>query len=142
MRKFGWLVDRIDGISSITLRARLLAEARTQRSVAIPGPKAPPKAVIGYQSEWNVRANVSESDLAGSARLTKRQHAQKGAVRMLITTPPAQRYSAQSGLRDIMLAEKEIILAFVLQLMGEHDAATLARCGWKLEALLGTGRRG
>jgi predicted nucleotidyltransferase component of viral defense system len=31
-----------------------------------------------------------------------------------------QRYSIKSGLRDIMIAEKEIILTFILQLLAER----------------------
>ena len=37
----------------------------------------------------------------------------------MLTQPQVQRYSAQSGLRDIMIAEKEIILTYVLQLFSE-----------------------
>ena len=38
----------------------------------------------------------------------------------MLTQPQVQRYSAQSGLRDIMIAEKEIILTYVLQLLSER----------------------
>ena len=78
MRKFGWLVDRIDGDIPDHLRTRLLDEARTRRSVAILGPKETAKEVIGYQSEWKVRANVSESDLADSDGLAKRHTIKRG----------------------------------------------------------------
>lgn len=37
----------------------------------------------------------------------------------MLTQPQVQRYSSQSGLKDIMIAEKEIILTYVLQLFGE-----------------------
>lgn len=37
----------------------------------------------------------------------------------MLTRPQVQRYASQSGLRDIMIAEKEIVLTFVLQLFGE-----------------------
>ena len=37
----------------------------------------------------------------------------------MLTQPQVQRYSAQSGLRDIMIAEKEIILTYVLQLFSD-----------------------
>ena len=37
----------------------------------------------------------------------------------MLTQPQVQRYSAQSDLRDIMIAEKEIILTYVLQLFSE-----------------------
>jgi predicted nucleotidyltransferase component of viral defense system len=35
----------------------------------------------------------------------------------MLTLPDVRRYSAQSGLRDIMIAEKEIVLTFLLQLL-------------------------
>ena len=38
----------------------------------------------------------------------------------MLTQPQVQRYSAQSGLRDIMIAEKEVILTYVLQLFSER----------------------
>lgn len=37
----------------------------------------------------------------------------------MLTHPQVQRYASQSGLRDIMIAEKEIVLTYVLQLFGE-----------------------
>ena len=37
----------------------------------------------------------------------------------MLTQPQVQRYSAQSGLRDIMIAEKEITLTYVLQLFSD-----------------------
>lgn len=38
----------------------------------------------------------------------------------MLTQPQVQRYSAQSGLRDIMVAEKEVILTYLLQLFSEN----------------------
>ena len=38
----------------------------------------------------------------------------------MLTRPQVQRYTAESGLRDIMIAEKEIILTYLLQLMAER----------------------
>ena len=38
----------------------------------------------------------------------------------MLTQPQVQRYSAQSGLRDIMIAEKEVILTYLLQLFSEE----------------------
>jgi predicted nucleotidyltransferase component of viral defense system len=38
----------------------------------------------------------------------------------MLSQPQVQRYSAESGLRDIMIAEKEIILTFLLQLLSER----------------------
>jgi predicted nucleotidyltransferase component of viral defense system len=38
----------------------------------------------------------------------------------MLTQPQVQRYSADSGLRDIMIAEKEIVLTFLLQLLSER----------------------
>ena len=35
----------------------------------------------------------------------------------MLTLPQVCRYSAQSVLRDIMIAEKEIVLTFLLQLL-------------------------
>jgi len=38
----------------------------------------------------------------------------------MLTRPQVQRYTAESGLRDIMIAEKDVILTYLLQLMAEH----------------------
>jgi predicted nucleotidyltransferase component of viral defense system len=38
----------------------------------------------------------------------------------MLPRPQVQRYSAESGLRDIMIAEKEIVLTFLLQLLSER----------------------
>jgi predicted nucleotidyltransferase component of viral defense system len=38
----------------------------------------------------------------------------------MLTQPQVQRYSTESGLRDIMIAEKEIVLTFLLQLLSER----------------------
>lgn len=38
----------------------------------------------------------------------------------MLTHAQVQRYAAESGLRDIMIAEKEIVLTFLLQLMAER----------------------
>lgn len=38
----------------------------------------------------------------------------------MLTRPQVQRYAAESGLRDIMIAEKEIVLTFLLQLLSER----------------------
>ena len=38
----------------------------------------------------------------------------------MLTQPQVQRYSNESGLRDIMIAEKEVILTFLLQLLSER----------------------
>jgi len=38
----------------------------------------------------------------------------------MLTRPEVRRFSSQSGLRDMMIAEKEIVLTFLLQLLGER----------------------
>jgi len=38
----------------------------------------------------------------------------------MLSRPQAQRYSTESGLRDIMIAEKEVVLTFLLQLLSER----------------------
>ena len=38
----------------------------------------------------------------------------------MLTQPQVQRYAAESGLRDIMIAEKEVVLTFLLQLLSER----------------------
>lgn len=38
----------------------------------------------------------------------------------MLTQPQVQRYSNESGLRDIMIAEKEVVLTFLLQLLSER----------------------
>jgi hypothetical protein len=40
----------------------------------------------------------------------------------MLTQPQVQRYSNESGLRDIMIAEKEVVLTFLLQLLSERAA--------------------
>jgi len=37
----------------------------------------------------------------------------------MLTLPEVRRYSTQSGLRDMMIAEKEIVLTFLLQLLSQ-----------------------
>ena len=39
----------------------------------------------------------------------------------MLTHPQVQRYSAEAGLRNIMIAENEIVLTYLLQLMAERD---------------------
>ena len=39
----------------------------------------------------------------------------------MLTRPQVQRYAAESGLRDLMIAEKEIILTYLLALLSEKD---------------------
>jgi len=38
----------------------------------------------------------------------------------MLTQPQAQRYSAECGLRDLMIADKEVVLTFLLQLLSER----------------------
>ena len=38
----------------------------------------------------------------------------------MLTRPQVQRYSAEAGLRNIMVAENEIVLTYLLQLMAER----------------------
>ena len=38
----------------------------------------------------------------------------------MLTRTQVQRYSTESGLRDIMIAEKEVVLTFLLQLLSER----------------------
>jgi hypothetical protein len=38
----------------------------------------------------------------------------------MLTRPQVQRYSTESGLRDIMIAEKEVVPTFLLQLLSER----------------------
>ena len=38
----------------------------------------------------------------------------------MLTPPQVQRYAAESGLRDVMIAEKEVVLTFLLQLLSER----------------------
>ncbi len=38
----------------------------------------------------------------------------------MLTQPQVQRYSNESGLRDLMIAEKEVVLTFLLQLLSER----------------------
>lgn len=47
----------------------------------------------------------------------------------MLTRPQVQRYSTESGLRDIMIAEKEVVLTFLLQLLSERGL--LARLAFK-----------
>ncbi len=38
----------------------------------------------------------------------------------MLSRPEVQRYSAEAGLRDLMIAEKEVVLTFLLQLLSER----------------------
>jgi predicted nucleotidyltransferase component of viral defense system len=38
----------------------------------------------------------------------------------MLTRPQVQRYSTESGLRDVMIAEQEVVLTFLLQLLSER----------------------
>jgi hypothetical protein len=38
----------------------------------------------------------------------------------MLTRPQIQRYAAESGLRDVMIAEKEVVLTYLLQLLSER----------------------
>jgi len=38
----------------------------------------------------------------------------------MLTRPQVQRYAAESGLRDLMIAEKEVILTYLIQLLAAH----------------------
>ncbi len=47
----------------------------------------------------------------------------------MLTLPQVQRYARQSGLRDLMIAEKEIVLTYILQLFAEKGL--LDKLGFK-----------
>ena len=47
----------------------------------------------------------------------------------MLTQAQVQRYAVESGLRDIMIAEKEVVLTFLLQLLSERGI--LNRLGFK-----------
>ena len=57
--------------------------------------------------------------IARQRRTRSAANRQEGDVKML-SRPQVQRYSAESGLRDIMIAEKEVVLTFLLQLLSER----------------------
>ena len=38
----------------------------------------------------------------------------------MLPRPQVQRYAAEAGLRDIMIAEKEVVLTYLLQLLSER----------------------
>src|ERR1039458_5905241 len=57
--------------------------------------------------------------VARQRRARSAQSRQEGRLRMP-TQPQVQRYSTESGLRDIMIAEKEVVLTFLLQLLSER----------------------
>jgi hypothetical protein len=65
---------------------------------------------------------VRETSAKGTARQRRagppeiNQEGQEG----MLTQPQVQRYSNESGLRDIMIAEKEVVLTFLLQLLSER----------------------
>jgi hypothetical protein len=50
-------------------------------------------------------------------------------ARRMLTRPQVQRYATESGLRDIMIAEKEIVLTYLLQFLSERRI--LARLAFK-----------
>src|SRR5208283_3792589 len=57
--------------------------------------------------------------LARKRRARPAQGPQEGKLEML-TQPQVQRYSVECGLRDLMIAEKEVVLTFLLQLLSER----------------------
>src|ERR1017187_3012265 len=57
--------------------------------------------------------------VARQRRARPAQGDQEGTLRM-ITQPQVQRYATESGLRDIMIAEEEGVLTFLLQLLSER----------------------
>jgi predicted nucleotidyltransferase component of viral defense system len=62
----------------------------------------------------------------------------------MLTRPQLQRYAAESGLRDLMIAEKEVILTYLLQLLSEKEI--LAKLAFKggtciRKMFIGTGGR-
>jgi len=71
-------------------------------------------------------ARVRQRDtgrLARKRRVRPVQGPQEGKLEML-TRPQVQRYSVECGLRDLMIAETEVVLTFLLQLLSErgiHD---------------------
>lgn len=39
----------------------------------------------------------------------------------MLTHPQIQRYAAESDLRDLMIAEKEVVLTYLLQLLADYE---------------------
>jgi hypothetical protein len=70
------------------------------------------QGAIGDDKTWRLFVNVTPEKMHGSAGLGRRK-ATRRKLRML-TRPQVQRYSTESGLRDIMIAEKEVVLTFLL----------------------------
>ena len=83
---------------------------------------------VGYDDRWRIFINVARTELRDSAGLGHREISAEGQLGML-TRPQVQRYAAESGLRDIMIAEKEVVLTFLLQLLSERGI--LARLAFK-----------
>ncbi|MGA8101669.1 MAG: hypothetical protein WB869_05920 [Candidatus Acidiferrales bacterium] len=48
----------------------------------------------------------------------------------MLTQPQVQRYAVESRLRDIMIAEKEVVLTFLLHLLSERGILK----GWRSRA--------
>jgi predicted nucleotidyltransferase component of viral defense system len=61
---------------------------------------------------------------AGGRARGKRRHGEAARDKKeeigMLTRPQVQRFAAESGLRDIMVAEKEIVLSYLLQLLSER----------------------
>src|SRR5664280_1405842 len=74
--------------------------------------------------DW-LRQNLARVRQRDTGRLARKRRArpaqgpQEGKLEML-TQPQVQRYSAECGLRDLMIAEKEVVLTFLLQLLSER----------------------
>src|SRR5215472_15462134 len=66
--------------------------------------------------------------IARKRRAWSPQDPKEGRLKML-TEVQVRRYSAQSGLRDLMIAEKEVVVTFLLQLLSERGI--LARLAFK-----------
>jgi hypothetical protein len=60
----------------------------------------------------------------------------------MLTQPQVQRYSTESSLRDMMIAEKEVVLTFLLQLLSERGILDKLACATPPNQATATSRSG
>jgi hypothetical protein len=115
-RRLGWLIDYVKADVPPEARDRLLQLAARSRKTYLGPDPARARRGRGYRLRREV-ARVRQRKTgraAGQRRARPAQDRQEGQLAML-TQPQVQRHAVESGLRDIMIAEKEVVLTFLLQ---------------------------
>ena len=113
--------------------ARVFKTLRTEAARRFFGPGIPKPGTIGCQDRRQLTASVAGHGLRDSAGIARPRSIdqKRGAV---LTLPQVQRYSVEARLRDIMLAENEIVATDLLQLVAERGI--LGKLAFKVSTCL------